>query len=52
MLKATEMTYGLSRMENGVSRYGGGIVQLMMQWKKKGDFRRSGKVVAAMKTMF
>ena len=39
-------------MENGVSRHGGGIVQLMMQRKEKGDCGRSGKMVVARKIMF
>ena len=39
-------------MENGVSRHGGGIVQLMMQRNEKGDCGRSGKMVVARKIMF
>ena len=41
-------------MENGVSRHGGGIVQLMVNdtVNEKADSGRSGKMVAARNTMF
>ena len=39
-------------MKNGISRHGGGIFQLMMQLKKKGDCGRSGNMVVARKITF
>ena len=38
------------KKENGTSKHGVGIVQLMMQWKIKGDCDRSGQMVVERKT--
>ena len=51
LLKCPEI---YKNMENGVSRHGGGKVQLMVNdtVKEKEDSGRSGKMVAARNTMF
>ena len=51
-LKLLKCSVVYHKMENGVSGHGGGIAQLKMQLKKKGDCGRSGKTVVARKATF
>ena len=48
-LKLLKCPVVYQKMENGISRHSGGIVQLMMQWKKKWDCGRSAKMVVPRK---